>query len=601
MATGGSGYVSLDAKDLFSGVLDRRTALRGAALGAAGLATAALIGCGGDDEDEPGGASPGATGTAVADMGDDERGHFVKDEELPFPYNFPEPQTEPKPGGVMRVAATWDVGPMDPTVSAAGGTVTVPNMVYNRLIGFIRGPRSDPFQGELQPELAASWERSPDGLTYTFKIDPRAKWQNLPPLNGRQFVADDAKFALERYSKEGVHTSYYVNVDSFETVDASTLRVKMKSPVADFLNPLASNKQTIFPRELVDSGAITTDVVGTGPMILKEAVPADRVTFDKNPDYWRKDVLLDGFEFRIMPDTAARVAALRAGQVEYAYSPVSSMSELERILDTNPDLQVNIVPLTYITFTVAMNLSDPKFQDERVRRAISLATNRQEIVALVSENLGKALHIIPWQWIFDEEPTLESGDLGNWMRHAPDEAKQLLEAAGHSQMTVNNIFYAYSSANERSAEVLAPQWRDVGITMTGGKADYTQFNSQWVGGRIPDITTSGWGTSGYDADNWFYGQVYSQSGGNRWKMNDSQIDEWAQQQQVELDPDARKEIQRKIWDRDLDMMYRPPLPNGFTFEVYQPWMRGIRFGHDIKDSSSYYTWGAQVEDAWLDK
>jgi ABC-type transport system substrate-binding protein len=581
---------------------DRRTALRGAALGLGGLTAAALIGCGGDDEDEPGSGGAGATATqAAVDMGDDQRGHYVKDPDLPFPYTFPEPKTEPKAGGIMKVAATWDVGPMDPTVSAAGGTVTVPNMVYNRLIGFVRGPKADAFEAELQPELAASWERSPDGMTYTFKIDPKAKWQNLPPLNGRQFVAEDAKFALQRYSKEGVHTAYYVNVDSFEAVDASTLRVKMKRPVADFLNPLASNKQTLFPHELVDSGDITKKVVGTGPWILKEAVPASNVTFDKNPEYWRKNVLLDGFEFKIMPDTSARVAAFRSGQVEYAYSPVSSYSELQALQKTNPDIQVNMVPLTYMTFTIAMNLSDPKYQDERVRRAISLAINRQEIITLVSEQLGKALHVIPWTFVFDEEPTIESGQLGKWMRYAPDEAKQLLAAAGQQQMTVNNIFYAYSASNERQAEVLAPQWRQVGITLTGGKADYTQFNSQWIGGKIPDISTSAWGTSGYDADNWFYGQVYSKSGGNRWKINDPQIDQWAEQQQLELDPAKRREIQRKIWDRDLDMMYRPSLPNGFGFETYAPWMRGIRFGSDIKDSSSYYTWGAQSENAWLDK
>ncbi|MGE0228125.1 MAG: ABC transporter substrate-binding protein [Dehalococcoidia bacterium] len=583
---------------------DRRTALKLGALMVGGVATAALVGCGGDDDDDSGPAGTTATATQAAsdvDLGDDERGHYVRDDSLPFPYNFPEPKTEPKSGGVMRVAATWDVGPMDPTVSAAGGTVTVPNMSYNRLIGFVRGPKADPFEAKLQPELAASWERSPDGMTYTFKIDPRAKWQNLAPLNGRKFVAADAKFALERYSKEGVHTAYYVNVDGFEAVDENTLRVKMKRPVADFLNPLASNKQTIFPHELVDNGEITKKVVGTGPMILKEAVPASNVTFDRNPDYWRKPVLLDGFEFRIMPDTSARLAALRSGQVEYAYSPISSLSELQQLLKTNPDMDVNVIPLTYITFTVAMNLSDPKYQDERVRRAISLATNRQELIALVSEQLGKALHIIPWTFVFDNEPTLESGQLGKWMRYAPDEAKQLLQAAGHEQMTVNNIFYAYSSANDRTAEVLAPQWRQVGITIAGGKTDYTQFNSQWVGGKISDISTSAWGTSGYDADNWFYGQVYSKSGGNRWRINDAQIDQWAEEQQVQLDPAKRREIQRKIWDRDLDLMYRPALPNGFGFEAYQPWMRGIRFGSDLKDSSSYYTWGAQVENAWLDK
>ncbi len=288
----------------------RRAVLRGSLLGGAGLAAAALIGCG-DDEEEPSGATGTATGggddTAAIDMGDDERGHYVKDDDLPYPYNFPEPKTEPKPGGVMVVGATWDVGPMDPTVSASGGTVTVPNMTYNRLLGIDRGPDADVFNAPvLEPELATSWERSPDGMTFTFKIDPRVKWQNLPPLNGRQFVAADAAFALNRYKTEGVHQQYYTNVDTITAVDDSTLKVTMKRPVADFLNPLGSNKQTIFPKELVDSGEIGKRLVGTGPMILKEATAGQRVTFDKNPDYWETKVLLDGFEFRIMPEHSAQ-------------------------------------------------------------------------------------------------------------------------------------------------------------------------------------------------------------------------------------------------------------------------------------------------------
>jgi peptide/nickel transport system substrate-binding protein len=491
---------------------------------------------------------------------------------------------------------------MDPSVSAAGGTVTVPNMVYNRLIGIVRGPKADPFKVELQPELAQSWERSPDGLTYTFRMQPGIKWQNLPPLNGRPFVAADAMFALQRYSKEGVHQAYYVNVDSFAAPDDSTFKITMKRPVADFLNPLGSDKQTVFPKELVDSGEITTKVIGTGPMIMREAAAGNHVTFDKNPDYWRRQVLLDGFEFKVMPDLSARVAAMRTGQVEYAYSPVASQSELQSLLRTNPDMQVNMIPLTYMTFTLALNLTDPKYKDERVRRAMSLAMDRNQLVQLVNEGLGKALNVIPWPYVLDEEPTIESGALGNWMRYAPDEAKQLLSAAGATNLQMEQIYYPYSGANDRQVEVIVPMFKSVGIDLKGGKADYTQFNSQWVGGKLADSTLSGWGPSGFDADNWFYGQVNSKSPGNRWRINDPQIDEWSTQQQTELDPDKRKQIQKKIWDRDLDMMYRPPLPYGFTFEVMQPWLRGIRWGQSSpNDNSSYYNWGSQVENAWLDK
>ncbi|MFN8585581.1 MAG: ABC transporter substrate-binding protein [Dehalococcoidia bacterium] len=583
----------------------RRAALRGGTLALGGLAAAALIGCGGDDDNGGDSGSAAATGTSAAstiDKGDAQRGFYVKDDALPYPYNFPEPKKDPKPGGTLRVAATWDVGPMDPTLSAAGGTVTVPNVVYNRLIGIKRGPTTDPFKTELQPELAQSWERSPDGLTYTFKIRPDIKWQNLPPLNGRGFVAADAAFALNRYMTEGVHRAYYVNVDTIQAVDATTLKVQMKRPVADFLNPLGSDKQTIFPKELVDNGDIQKKVIGTGPMILQEATAGQKVTFTKNPDYFQRKVLLDGFEFRIMPDLAARLAAFRTGQVEYAYSPVAAPSEVDNLKKSMPDIQINMIPLTYVTFTLALNLTDPKYQDERVRRAISMALNRQQLVQLVAEGLGKAVNIIPWTYVLDKEPTIESGGLGKWMKYAPDESKALLSAAGADKLQMKQSYYAYSGANDKTVEVAVPMLQAVGINVSGGKVDYTEFNSQWVGSKLADATMSGWGTSGFDADNWFYGQVFSKSPGNRWRMSDSQIDTWAEQQQTTLDPAARREIWKKIWDRDLDMMYRPPLPNGFTYEVMAASLRGVRWGQSSPNgNSSYYNWGSQVENAWLDK
>jgi ABC-type transport system substrate-binding protein len=229
-------------EDLFEGThgvrLGRRSVLRGSLLGGVGLAAAALLGCGGDEEEAPAEQTSSAPPTdAPGGVGE-----LVQDPTLPYPYNFPEPNRVPKPGGTMMVSATWDVQNVDPTVSAAGGTVTVPNMVYNRLLGMGRGPDADVFKAELEPELAASWERSPDGMTFTFKIDPRAKWQNLPPLNGRKFVAADAAFTMNRYMTEGVHQSYYVNVDSISAVDDTTLKATMKRPVADFLFPLGSDE-----------------------------------------------------------------------------------------------------------------------------------------------------------------------------------------------------------------------------------------------------------------------------------------------------------------------------------------------------------------------
>ena len=624
--------MALDQEQRMNGwwtqAVGRRTLLRGGLVGGAGLAAAALIGCGGDDDDDDdattqtttsgttttastSGTTSGTSGTSTdsstsdgdggADEGFEPLGELVQDPDLPYPYNFPEPNKAPVPGGIMKVAATWNFQSIDPIDSAAGGTVTIPNMTYNRLVGFKRGPGADVFQPEIEPELAASWERSPDGLTFTFAIQPGVTWHNIAPLNGRAFTAEDARFALHRYANEGVHKSYYANVAGFEAVDDATLKINMAKATADFLNPLGSNKQTIFPKELVDDNSIEINAIGTGPMILESLELGQNVLFKKNPDYWEKEVLLDGFEFRIMPDHVARLAQCRVGNIDYAYSLVSSVRDLNEVLQTNPDVQVNFIPVTANGLSLGMNLTLPKYQDVRVRRALSLAMDRQEILDIVYDGLGKALNTIPWPFLFDEEATIESGLAGNWLRYDPDEAMKLLQAAGAEGLEIVNSYYAYTKGFEQHTEVLQAQLQKAGIKMSGGKVDYTEFNSQWVPSKLPDVSTSAWSTSGYDADNWFHGQVHSQSPGNRWRINDPQIDEWAEAQQLELDPDARKELWQKIWDQDADQAYRPTIPSGFWLEVYQPWMRGIRFtGTAPGDNNSYYTWGDQVHSAWLD-
>jgi ABC-type transport system substrate-binding protein len=139
-------------------LLTRRTALRSGALAFSGVAAAALIGCGSDgDKSEPTAsttAGPAASATATPVAGIPVGGKTI-------PFAFPEPAGKtPKAGGIATFAVTWDVSTMDPSKSAAGGTITVPNMVYDRLLGYKRGPDADPFKLELVPELAKSWETS---------------------------------------------------------------------------------------------------------------------------------------------------------------------------------------------------------------------------------------------------------------------------------------------------------------------------------------------------------------------------------------------------------------------------------------------------------
>jgi ABC-type transport system substrate-binding protein len=421
----------------------------------------------------------------------------------------------------------------------------------------------------------------------------------VAPLNARPFVAADIKFAYDRYRAGGQGTAYFANVDAVEAPDDDTVRVTMKRAVADFINSLGGRYLTIFPHELVDDGSIERRLIGTGPMILKEATPASTITYQKNPDYFRRAVLLDGAEHRIMPDASARLAAFRAGQTETGYSVVTSQSDVKNLLATNPTTPVQLSPILYAGFTFALNLALPKYQDERVRQAISMSIDRNFIIQTLYEGLGKSTPALPWSFVLDNEPT--EADLGPYMQFNPSEAKRLLAAAGTPNLEINSFYFAYANTQGRISEILTDQLRATGITLRDRSADYTEFNSQWTTRKLPEATTVGWESLGYDADNFFYNHLHSTSPGNRWNVNDPQIDKWAEAQQVELDPLKRRAIHKQIWDYGLQKVLRIAEPTAFGFSVLQPWVRGLRSGSALGGSLISYDDGAMIESAWLDK
>ncbi|MBX7110895.1 MAG: ABC transporter substrate-binding protein [Dehalococcoidia bacterium] len=582
-------------------LLTRRSVLRGGALAAGGVAAAALIGCGSDDDggDQPSGGTSGGGASATAGA-TPVAGIQVGGKTIPYAFAEPAGKT-PKAGGTAVFGVTWDVSTMDPTKSAAGGTITVPNTVYDRLLGFKRGPDADPFKLDLVPELAKSWETSPDGLTYTFKLQPNVKWQNVAPLNGRAFKAADAKFALDRYKTEGVHKPYYTNVKSIDVVDDATLKITLNKPQPDFLIPIASRYTTIHPKELVDSGDIEKKVIGTGPMILKDAQSGTGATFVKNPEYWAGQVYVDGIDCRVMTDGAAQLAAFRAKQIDFGYVVGATPADLETLLKTNPDVQATASRPVNTTFAISFNLDNPKWQDVRIRRAISLAMDRNELIQLVFQGNGVALPTFPWIFLFDQQPTVESGLLGKWFKTDVAEAKKLLDAAGQPNLSVPMIYYNYNDAtNTRPNEVLVDQMRRAGINFEAKKTDYTEFNSQWIGAKFAEVA-DGWAAQGFDTDNFFYQHMRSDSTGNRWRIKDAEIDAWAEQQRSEINPQARKEILRKIWDKALDQMYRVEKPANIGTVTYQPWMRGVRYSGVLGANSYFYDIGAQAKNLWLDK
>jgi peptide/nickel transport system substrate-binding protein len=280
--------------------------------------------------------------------------------------------------GTLRVALPSNVNTLDPAKTKIGEEYIINFLVYSGLTEL------DP-SGKAKPDLAESWTASEDQKTWTFKLRHGVKFHD-----GREFDSGDAKATIARVMDKTTGSTARVNfdiVDSIETPDKYTIVFKLKIPYSGFADILGDRQTRIVPKDKLDS--IATKPVGTGPFELTEFKPGDRIVLKKNPNYYVKGIpKLDGIVFRIMPETAARVAALDAGAVDLVWDlPPEIIDQLKN----NPNIKIDSVP-TSSWDGLIMNASQKPFDDVRVRKAISLVIDKKALVELSLFGHGSPTH-----------------------------------------------------------------------------------------------------------------------------------------------------------------------------------------------------------------
>ena len=580
-------------------LITRRNVLSAGGIGASGLAAAALLGCGGGSKSTP------QTNDTPAGAGGSQKSKLLNadllalnDPSLPYPFIAPEPDLPPKKGGIFRIAWNYDLASMDPTTSTSGGTLGIPSAVAQGLLRFVNGARLNPSKIEIEPDLATSWETSPDGLTYTFKLTDKAKFHNKPPVSGRPFTAEDARVVLDRYRSTGVSRGAYENVVSMTPVNPQTLQIKLKQPQPDFLLPLGARESLIYAIEMLDKMSKLQDIAGTGPFILKEALRGERITFTSNADFWRGAPYMDGSEWRILPDPSARLAAFRAGQFDLPLGAIlngktdaDSLAKEGNVITTSPILNGSRL--------IGFNLKNPKFQDERVRQGLSLLYNRERAIQILAQGFGVPyMQLLPWIFVFDKVPT--QAEVGAWARYDVAEGKKLLQAAGAENFSFEYLRALVYNSDSLVAYML-DNYRSAGVNITVKTVDQTTRNAQWQTGTYPEAIGGGVDSGAYTADGFFKLQLRSGASLNRINLSDPDIDTWADQQSTELDPKKRRELQRKIWDRMGQKAYRTEAGGGYGYFVVPPWLRNFTrgsFASGISQGSDDLRYAATT---WLDK
>lgn len=229
---------------------------------------------------------------------------------------------------------------------------------------------------QIQPALAESYEVNDDATEYTFTLR-----QGVLFHNGQEMTAADVKYSLETAVSPpapGIEISFLANLTSVEAVDDYTVKVTMAKSDPSLPGVLAWSRYTpIVPNGILDQINVLSEGIGTGPYKLVEYVSNDRVVYTCNELYWHAGVpCIRDVTLKILPDEQSRVAALRSGEIDGGTltADVASTLEGDESLQT---LRGLFAAPRVIQFNT---VEDVPWRDVRVRQAINLAVNRQEII-----------------------------------------------------------------------------------------------------------------------------------------------------------------------------------------------------------------------------
>jgi peptide/nickel transport system substrate-binding protein len=492
----------------------------------------------------------------------------------PYPDWMPPSPKPPKRGKLITRASAWDPPVLDPRLTNSVGLSQFASLTSNRLV---RYPFSDEATSTtdlaLKGDLAESWQGSPDFRVWTFKLRKGVKWQNVAPLNGRELVAADIKYCYEQYAKEGVQAFTFQEIEGMETPDKYTVRIHLKTPNTMFPQNLAEPVSIIFAREVLEEdGDLKKRLIGTGPYMIKEHTRKVRLVLARNPDYFEQGrPYNDEYHILSTPDAATRLAAFRSGQNDILF--VASVGDAAIVKKTNPAAVIQEYKTVQTVFGLALAQDKPPYNDVRVRRAISMAIDRQKQVDTIYGGHGILGWGIPYFYFQDKMPT--AAQLGPYWQYKPAEAKKLLAEAGHPNGFETTLFY-YEYFPEMSSQVQLVQQdlkRNLNIEIKISKLDYTTFYGRYADGKWDGMA---WGfKTGYATglDEQTYQYMHSKSSKNYWRFSDPVIDELVTKLRQTPDKGEQRNLTKKVLEREHDQVTRMWMPYDAGFLVWQPYLR----------------------------
>ncbi len=483
-------------------------------------------------------------------------------------------------GGTIVFRDVGDPASFDYYKTWAYRTMQHMALVYPRLLKFKVGPDVGPTDYDIVPDLAAAMPEQPDATTYIFKLRP-ARWENKPPLNGRALTAEDVVKNWDRFKAEHPNRAVLVSdVDRVEATAPDTVRFVLSRPLGAFLSHIGHHGMFyIMPYELFGTGQLEKDMWSAGPFIFRGYDVGVESRFEFNPNYFIEGLpRASRVIIRYVPDHQTALSLYRTRQLDstlYGAAGLPSAKDVPELRRDLPNATYTPSPL-HFDFLLKMDLRDPVFRDKRVRQAISMAINRDNLGQISGEGFWILEYGALTRWYFD--PKKNEFPNARYYQYNPQEARALLRAAGVERAGPYDLLAArfWWAEQIEWAQYVQEQLRAVGIETRIKEMPFAEFYSatvvgpRWTGGfaMAPHITVA-------DPNEtytilWSPGSPRIHSPGLEDLMRqDTELLEAMERQRREVDPNRRREAVRQVVNIIADRMYGIPTAVPMVYHIHQ--------------------------------
>ncbi len=454
------------------------------------------------------------------------------------------PVTAAAPAPSGRAVMAWHVtiSPSWFDPSTAPPQITPFGMLYAIHDALVR-----PYPGQkMGPSLAESWQESPDGKTYEFKLRPGLKFHNGDPV-----TTEDVKFSFERYKGASARI-LHEHVAEVEIVDPLVVRFHLKAPWPDFMTTFgttASAAGIVVPKNYltrVGEDGFRKHPIGAGPYRFVSHKPGIEVELEAWPGYWRRVPNVKTLVMKGVPDATTRALMLKTGEADISY--VLDGAEAEEI-QRDPRMQVvasKHASIFWIEFTEQWDVKSP-WHDKRLRQAVNLALDRKRInEAACLGFCPPAGVIVPRVMDFALQVEAPAYD--------PRKAKQLLAEAGYPGGFDAGEFAAIPGF-PTVAEAVVNDLNAAGIRVRLRQMERATFYAAWQEKKLRGLFMTASGNSGNAASRV---EAFIQSTGSYSYGGYPDIDDLFQKQGGERDPEQREALLHRIQELTIErVMFAP--------------------------------------------